>query len=94
MTEIILNQIELLELQIENFERSGFFTEKQMDTLTFPLKIELESLNQQVNLYGMTVEKYKEGRNKHQFYFNQMKSPALLNTWKTLGMNASIAASV
>jgi hypothetical protein len=94
MDDLIIPKIELIELQIENFERSGFFTEKQMDTLTFPLKIKLESLNQQLNLHGMTLEEYKEGRNKHQFYFSQMKSRALLNTWKTLGMNASIAASL
>jgi hypothetical protein len=94
MTDLIINQIELLELQIENFERSGFFTEKQMDTLTFPLKEELESLQKQINLHGMTMEEYKEGRSNHQFYFAKMKSPALLNTWKTLDMNASIAASL
>jgi hypothetical protein len=94
MDDLIIPKIELIELQIENFERSGFFTEKQMDTLTFPLKEELKYLHKQINLYGITMEEYKEERSNHQFYFSQMKSPALLNTWKTLAMNASIAASL
>lgn len=94
MIDLIIPKIELLELQIENVERSGFYTEQQIDSLVLPLKENLESLKNQINLHGMTLEEYKEGRNKHQFYFSQMKSPALLNTWKTLGMNASIAASL
>lgn len=91
MSDLIISKIELLESQIENFERSGFFTEKEMDRLTFPIREELRSLKKQINLYGMTTQSYNEGKRKHEHYFSQMVSPALLNTWKSLGMNSSIA---
>lgn len=35
-------KIELLQEQIQNLEQSGFFTEKEMDRLAGPLRIELE----------------------------------------------------
>lgn len=41
-------KIALLEDQIENLERSGYFTEKEMDRLSSPLRDELESL-QKIN---------------------------------------------
>jgi hypothetical protein len=37
-------KIALIEEQIENLERSGYFTEKEMDRLSFPLRDELEAL--------------------------------------------------
>lgn len=37
-------KIALIEEQIENLERSGYFTEKEIDRLSFPLRNELESL--------------------------------------------------
>jgi hypothetical protein len=40
----INEKIALLEEQIENLERSGYFTEKEMDCLSFTLRNELESL--------------------------------------------------
>ena len=47
MTENLLNsKIELLEEQIANLEQSGFFTEKEIDRLSGPLKIELDTLQQ------------------------------------------------
>lgn len=91
MNDLTISKIELLELQIENVERSGFFTEKQIDALVFPLRQELETLKKQVELYGMTIEQYKEGEVKHNELFSQMPSPALLNTWKSLGMNGQMA---
>lgn len=46
MTEDLLkSKIELLEAQILNFEKSGFFTEKEIDRLSAPLRLELEILN-------------------------------------------------
>jgi hypothetical protein len=36
--------IDLLEDQITNLEKSGFFTEADMDRLTHPLRVELEGL--------------------------------------------------
>jgi len=40
------SKIELLQEQIENFERSGFFTEKEIDTLTKPIVSEFERLTE------------------------------------------------
>jgi hypothetical protein len=91
MTDLIISQIELLELQIENCERSGFFTEKEIDRLTFPLNEELKCLTKQLKLYGMSTDQYKEATIAHNAFFAQMPSPALLNTWKTLGMNSPLA---
>lgn len=85
-TEIIHSKIELLEEQIENFERSGYFTESEIDRFSVPLREELESLKKQINLYGMDQEKYNEGVKMHRYYFAQMHSPALVNTCQVLGM--------
>jgi len=85
--DIIHSKIELLEEQIENFERSGYFTEKEIDRLSAPLRSELAILKEQLNLYGMDQEKYNEGVKMHRHYFSQMHSPALVNTCKLFGMN-------
>ncbi len=85
--DIIHSKIELLEEQIENTERSGYFTESEIDRLSFPLREELETLKKQLNLYGMDQEKYNEGVKMHRHYFSQMHSPALVNTCKLFGMN-------
>lgn len=37
--------------------------------------------------YGMTLKIYIDGAQKHNQYFSQMPSPALINTWANLGMN-------
>ncbi|WP_134344441.1 hypothetical protein [Flavobacterium psychrophilum] len=42
--EIIKSKIELLEEQISNIERSGFYTEQQINKLTCPLVMELTTL--------------------------------------------------
>jgi hypothetical protein len=84
--DIIHTKIELLEEQIENIERSGHFTEKEINRLSSPLREELESLKKQLNLYGMNQEKYNEGVKMHRHYFSQMYSPALVNTCKLFGM--------
>lgn len=84
--DIIHSKIELLEEQIENIERSGYFTEKEMDRLSAPLREELENLKKQLNLYGMDQASYNEGVKMHRYYFAQMHSPALVNTCKILGM--------
>lgn len=39
--DLIHSKIELLYEQIENLEKSGFFTEEEMDRLSSPLRIEL-----------------------------------------------------
>jgi hypothetical protein len=37
-------KIDLLQDQIDNLEKSGFFTESEMDRLTHPLRIERDAL--------------------------------------------------
>jgi hypothetical protein len=43
-SDTITSKRELLLEQIENYERSGYFTEKEIDRLCAPIKIELEFL--------------------------------------------------
>lgn len=43
------SKIELLEDQIENVERSGFFTEKEIDRATFSLRQEKQAFEKQLN---------------------------------------------
>ena len=50
--DTINNQILLLQEQIENLERSGFFTEKEMDSKTFLLREEIDILRSQL----LTIE--------------------------------------
>lgn len=45
MDDLIISKIELLDEQIENLERSGYFTEMEMDRLSAPMKAEKESLS-------------------------------------------------
>ena len=45
MQNIANPKIELIEEQINNLEKSGFFTEKEMDRLCAPLRLELNTLN-------------------------------------------------
>jgi len=47
--DIINSKIELLQEQIDNLERSGFFTEKEMDRATVSLRQEKESFEKQLN---------------------------------------------
>jgi hypothetical protein len=42
--ENIISRIPLLQDQIDNLEKSGHFTEKEMDSKTFPIREELEAL--------------------------------------------------
>ena len=79
-------KIELLEEQIENIERSGYFTEKEIDRLSVPMRSELAILKEHIPLYGMTPEQYNEGKRIHSLWFSQMPSPALKNTCKLFGM--------
>jgi uncharacterized coiled-coil protein SlyX len=121
--ESIIFRIALLQEQIYNLEKSGHFTEKEMDSQTFAFRAEIEALNAQVfpletvlgvnqeelnylaetlkecfsdkkttpETYGMTPKSYTEGVRFHTQYFSQMPSPALLNTWNTLGRNLAIS---
>lgn len=86
-TDTIISQIELREAQLENLYKSGFFTDHEIEKQAPALQMEINTLMAQLPLYGMTLEQYKEGLKIHDYYFSQMPSPALLNTWTTLGMN-------
>lgn len=55
-TDIITYKKELLQEQIENFERSGHFTEKEMNRLCAPIKMELELLECCETHNNMTIE--------------------------------------
>ena len=46
--ENIISRIALLQEQIDNLEKSGHFTEKEMDSQTFAFRSEIEALNTQV----------------------------------------------
>jgi len=83
----IIHRIELVEEKIANIKHSGHFTEKEIDDSLPALELELQAWNNQLKLYGMTLEQYKAGLKIHNYYFSQMPSPALLNIWTTLGMN-------
>ena len=55
-TDILKYKKELLQEQIENFERSGHFTEKEMNRLCAPIKMELELLECCETHNKMTIE--------------------------------------
>lgn len=84
--DIIHSKIELLEEQIENIERSGYFTEMQIDKESAPLRQEIKTLQSQINLYGMSQQDYNEGVKMHRYHFAQMHSPALVNSCRILKM--------
>lgn len=46
--DTIQSKIDLLQEQIENVERSGFFTEKEIDRAVYSLKDEKENLERQL----------------------------------------------
>jgi hypothetical protein len=67
----IASKIDLIQEQIDNLEKSGFFTEKEMDKFSFPLRQELISLKKQLTdvyvdeaakEYGLTPSQMVEGR--------------------------------
>lgn len=69
--DTIASKIELLKEQIQNLENSGHFTEKEIDSQSYPLYQELEDLKRQLthsNIdeagtnYGLTAEQMEEGR--------------------------------
>ena len=53
--DTLASKIELLQEQIHNLENSGFFTEKEMDRLSFPLRNELESLRKQIEVINAEI---------------------------------------
>jgi len=63
-------KIELLEEQIENFERSGYFTDAEINRMVAPLRMELatfklqqhSNLNEVAKAFGISTEQLVEGR--------------------------------
>lgn len=81
-SKTLLPQIALLQEQIHNFEKSGFFTDKEIESKTMPLRIELASLKMQqeflnisesVSKFGMSLESYIEGTKAFNECFDQLK---------------------
>jgi len=75
-------RIELLQEQIESIERSGHFTEKDMDSLASPLRMELSTLKMLQSTrefavthekFGMTLESYAEGLKAFNEAFAKLK---------------------
>lgn len=69
--DTLASKIELLQEQIQNLETSGHFTEKEINSQSYPLYQELEALKRQLthsNIdeaavnYGLTTEQMEEGR--------------------------------
>jgi hypothetical protein len=89
-TKTLIPQIALVQEQINNFEKSGFFTDKEIESKTMPLRIELASLKMQqeflnisesVCKFGMSLESYIEGTKAFNECFDQLKDlpTSLLN---------------
>lgn len=68
----IKSKIELLQEQITDLEQSGYYTEREMDDLSYPLRQELESFKRQ--LY-----RNQEEENKMVFCAIWKKTVALKN---------------
>lgn len=81
-SKTLLPQIALVQEQINNFEKSGFFTDKEIESKTIPLRIELATLKMQqeflnisesVCRFGMSLESYIEGTKAFNECFEQLK---------------------
>ena len=79
--DTITPRIELLQEQIENLEKSGYFTEKETAAAA-PLRMELASLKAlestremalAIQNYGMTLESYTEGLKAFNEAFAKLK---------------------
>jgi hypothetical protein len=82
--DTITPQIELLQEQIESIERSGHFTEKEIDSKVAPLRMELailqhtkahQEFSKSVYKYGMDLEAFLEGTKAFDKCFAQMPKP-------------------
>lgn len=80
--EILASKIDLLQEQIDNIEKSGFYTEKQIDKLVYPLCKELDSLKKQL------VDSLRQSGIDHDFTVNE----AILETKNVTGIIKSINA--
>ena len=82
LEDLLISKIELVQEQIESLEKSGFYTEKEMDQRSYPLRRELELLQSQISItetsktaanYGISIEKMNEGRKRFNECFAKLK---------------------
>ena len=82
LEDLLISKIELLQEQIDNLEKSGFFTEIEMDRQTTSLRNEMEFLKFQMSLtemsksalkYGISIGKMIEGTKKFNECFAKLK---------------------
>lgn len=68
--DTLASRIDLLQEQIHNLEKSGHFTEKEIDNQSYPLRLELSSLklqflasraNEVAKICGLTADEMREG---------------------------------
>jgi uncharacterized small protein (DUF1192 family) len=78
-------EIETLKAQLLPLETVLGVSLDELDYITATLKFCISK--NKAKAYGLTTESYNEGYSNHSHYFSQMTSPALLNTWTTLGLN-------
>ena len=86
--DTITPQIELLQEQIESIERSGHFTEKEIDSKAAPLRMQLailehskahQEFSKSIYKYGMDLATFLEGTRLFNECFAQMpKAPKLI----------------
>ena len=82
LEDLLISKIELVQEQIESLEKSGFYTEKEMDQRSYPLRRELELLQSQISItetsktaanYGISIEKMIEGTKRFNECFAKLK---------------------
>lgn len=82
--DLLKSKIELLEEQIENIEKSGFYTEKEMDSKVAPFRMELAVLKQTlaISQFSKSIHKYRfsflefqEAAEKFNLYLKQFEKP-------------------
>ena len=81
--DTLASKIELLQEQIHNLQYSGHFTEKEIDTQSYPLRQELEALKRQLThsnineagfYHGLTPIQMEEGRRVFSEIWKQLDS--------------------
>lgn len=84
-------EIENLQSQVLPLETVLGVSETELQQLTTLLQDCVIRTKTPTQVYGITTQSYNEGTRKHTLYFSKMPSPALLNTWNTLGRNLAIS---
>lgn len=64
--DTLASKIELLQEQIHNLQYSGHFTEKEIDTQSYPLRQELEALKRQLQVLNLNEAGLESGLTPNQ----------------------------